>query len=44
MTQAVQASVKALVSNGTYGDILKKWNMQSGAVTLDGVTINGATS
>lgn len=44
MTPAVQAAVKALVSNGTYTDILKKWNMLSGAVSLSGVTVNGAAS
>ena len=44
MTQAVQAAVKSLVTSGTYGAIMKKWGTQAGAVTVDGVTINGAGS
>jgi len=44
MTQAVQAAVKSLIANGTYGAIMKKWGTQAGAVTASGVTINGAGS
>ncbi|MBU3702710.1 MAG: ABC transporter substrate-binding protein [Acidimicrobiia bacterium] len=39
---AVQAALKILIANGTYGDIMKKWGTESGAVTEAGVTINGA--
>lgn len=39
---AVQAALKILIANGTYGAIMKKWGTESGAVTADGVTINGA--
>ena len=33
MAQAMSAAVTALISNGTYGEILKKWGVQDGAVT-----------
>jgi polar amino acid transport system substrate-binding protein len=44
MTQAVQAAMKSLIADGTYGAIMKKWGTEAGAVTSDGVTINGAAS
>ncbi len=44
MTQAVQAAVKSLIADGTYDAIMKKWGTTAGAVTADGVTINGAAS
>ena len=44
MTKAVQASVKGLIADGTYGAIMKKWGTEAGAVTASGVTINGAGS
>jgi polar amino acid transport system substrate-binding protein len=33
LTPAVQAAVQALIDNGTYAAILKKWNLESGAIT-----------
>jgi polar amino acid transport system substrate-binding protein len=42
MDKSVQGAVKALIANGTYLKILKKWGIQSGAVTT--ANINGATS
>ena len=33
MAQALSAAVTALMSNGTYTEILKKWGVESGAVT-----------
>lgn len=42
LTQAVQAAVKALIQDGTYGQILAKWGVQSGAVTADKVLVNAA--
>jgi len=33
MAQALSAAVTALMSNGTYAEILKKWGVESGAVT-----------
>jgi polar amino acid transport system substrate-binding protein len=44
LTNAVQAAVKALIANGTYGKILDKWGLTSGGVTASQVTINSATS
>jgi polar amino acid transport system substrate-binding protein len=44
LTQAVQAAVKALIQDGTYGQILNKWGVQSGAITADKVLINAAAS
>lgn len=42
MAKAVLAALKALMANGTYQAILKKWQLQSAAVTSP--VINGATS
>jgi polar amino acid transport system substrate-binding protein len=42
IAQAVLAAVKDLMANGTYTKILKKWNIQAGAITNP--VINGATS
>ena len=42
MAQAVAAAVSTLMSNGTYTQILKKWGVESGAVSS--VALNGATS
>jgi polar amino acid transport system substrate-binding protein len=38
----ILAAVKALMANGTYGQILTKWGIQSGAISTP--KINGATS
>jgi polar amino acid transport system substrate-binding protein len=42
MTTPILAAVKELMSNGTYTGILKKWGVESGAITNP--KINGATS
>jgi polar amino acid transport system substrate-binding protein len=42
MANAVLAALKALISNGTYNQILTKWGIQDGAITSP--VINGATS
>jgi len=44
MTQAVQAAIKSLITNGTYGAIMKKWGTEADGVNVSGVTINGAGS
>jgi polar amino acid transport system substrate-binding protein len=41
---AVLAALKELVSNGTYMSILSKWGIQSGAIPVSEMKINGATS
>jgi polar amino acid transport system substrate-binding protein len=33
LTPAIQAAVQALIDDGTYAAILKKWNLTSGAIT-----------
>ena len=42
MAAPILAALKALMSNGTYGQILTKWGIQSGAISTP--KINGATS
>ena len=42
MDKSVQGAVKALIANGTYLKILKKWGIQAGAVNT--ANVNGATS
>jgi len=44
MAPAVLAALKVLMSNGTYTSILTKWGVQSGAIPVSGVKINGAIS
>jgi polar amino acid transport system substrate-binding protein len=44
MAKAVKAALLVLYQNGTYTDILKKWGIQSGALPISKVKINGATS
>jgi polar amino acid transport system substrate-binding protein len=41
---AVLAALKVLVSNGTYMSILSKWGIESGAIPVSEMKINGATS
>lgn len=43
MAQATQAALKALIANGTYGEILARWKLGNGAVTVAQVTINSPT-
>jgi polar amino acid transport system substrate-binding protein len=33
LTPAIQAAVQALIDDGTYAAILKKWGLESGAIT-----------
>jgi len=42
LTKPMVAALKELIANGTYGKILSKWGLQSGAITEP--KINGATS
>jgi polar amino acid transport system substrate-binding protein len=42
MTRPIQAALKDLIANGTYPKILKKWNVQAGAITNP--QINAAVS
>jgi polar amino acid transport system substrate-binding protein len=42
LAPAVLAAVKVLMSNSGYDKILRKWNVQAGAITNP--VINGATS
>lgn len=42
LAKAIQSALKVLIANGTYDAIMKKWGTEDGAVTADGVTINGA--
>jgi polar amino acid transport system substrate-binding protein len=44
LAKAVQAAVKTLIANGTYGAILKKWGVSAGALASSQITLNGATS
>lgn len=42
LAEAVQRALQKLIDNGTYGKILKKWDVESGA--LDRATVNGGTA
>jgi polar amino acid transport system substrate-binding protein len=44
LAKAIQAAVKTLISNGTYGAILKKWGVSAGGLPASKITLNGATS
>jgi polar amino acid transport system substrate-binding protein len=44
LTKAVEAGLKVLISNGTYGSIFSKWGLQAVAINASQVKINGATS
>jgi polar amino acid transport system substrate-binding protein len=44
LAPAVQAALKALVKNGTYMAILRKWGIQSGGIPVSKMKINGALS
>lgn len=41
---AIAAGVKVIMHDGLYEKLLKKWNVQSGAIPASEVKINGATS
>jgi polar amino acid transport system substrate-binding protein len=44
LAKAIRAATKTLIANGTYGAILKKWGVTSGALTGAHVILNGAKS
>jgi polar amino acid transport system substrate-binding protein len=44
LAKAIQAALKTLVMNGTYGAILKKWGLTSGAIPAAKMVLNGAKS
>ena len=39
---AIQKAIKTLIANGTYGAILKKWGVSSGAIPSSRIILNGA--
>ena len=42
LAEPIQAAITKLIADGTYAAILKKWGVESGAITTP--TINGAVS
>jgi polar amino acid transport system substrate-binding protein len=44
LAPAVKAALDALVKNGTYKSILAKWGIQSGAIPISRMKLNGASS
>lgn len=44
LAKAVEAALKVLISNGTYGQIFKKWGLHGVQIPASQVKINGATS
>jgi polar amino acid transport system substrate-binding protein len=44
LAQAIQGALKDLINDGTYVQILKKWGVDSGALTADKILINAAAS
>ena len=44
LAKAIQAALKTLVANGTYGAILSKWGVSAGALPAGKIVLNGATS
>ena len=44
LAKAIQAATKTLVANGTYGAILKKWGVTTGALPASKMVLNGAKS
>jgi len=41
---AIQAAIKTLIANGTYGAILKKYGVTAGALSSSKIVLNGAIS
>jgi polar amino acid transport system substrate-binding protein len=41
---AIQAAIKTLIANGTYGTILKKYGVTAGALSSSQIVLNGALS
>jgi polar amino acid transport system substrate-binding protein len=44
LATAMQAAIKTLIANGTYGAILKKWGVTAGALPSSKIVLNGALS
>jgi len=44
LAMAIKAAVKTLIANGTYGAILAKWGVSSGALPTSKIVLDGATS
>jgi polar amino acid transport system substrate-binding protein len=44
LAKAIQAAVKTLIANGTYGAILSHWGVSAGALPASKVVLNGALS
>lgn len=44
LAEAMQAAIKTLIANGTYGAILKKWGVTAGALSSSKIVLNGAIS
>jgi polar amino acid transport system substrate-binding protein len=44
LAKAIQAALKTLIANGTYGAILAKWGVSAGAVSASKIVLNGAIS
>jgi polar amino acid transport system substrate-binding protein len=44
LAKAIEAAVKTLIANGTYGAILSKWGVTAGALPLSKIELNGAIS
>jgi polar amino acid transport system substrate-binding protein len=42
--KAIQAALKVMVANGTYGAVLAKWGVSAGALPASKIVINGAIS
>ncbi len=44
LAMAMQMAIKTLIANGTYGAILSKWGVESGALSANQIVLNGAIS
>lgn len=44
LAKAIQAALKVMIGNGTYGAILKHWGVQAGGFTASKIVLNGALS
>jgi polar amino acid transport system substrate-binding protein len=44
LATAIEAAVKTLIANGTYGAIMAHWGASAGALTASQIKLNGATS
>lgn len=44
LAKAMQAALKTMIANGTYGAILAKWGVSGGGLTSSKIVLNGALS